>query len=51
MASDHVRRPHPWGYDADCPGCRETCNCGELVRKGILRECVHCRLVVLGVKP
>lgn len=41
MASDHLRRRHDRGTDAECPRCRETCHCDQ-VPEGAL--CVYCKL-------
>lgn len=49
MTSDHLRRPHEWGRDADCPACRERCYCDPHL--GDAGECVHCRLRRLGREP
>lgn len=40
MASDHLRRPHTWGFDAECPACRERCHCPDTFEP----PCVYCRL-------
>lgn len=54
MASDHIRTGvhlnHPYGTDAECPGCRETCYCHRLTERS-MRPCVACVLVILKQRP
>lgn len=45
MRSDHLRRPHDRGRDAECPRCRETCHC-EVTDT----PCVHCRLTDIEIR-
>lgn len=47
MASDHLRRPHTRGTDAECPRCREKCHC-EYRDPG--RSCVRCRLTEVEIR-
>lgn len=43
MPSEHTPWAHEWGYDRDCLACLDRCNCGDLVRRGVLPKCLHCR--------
>lgn len=48
MASDHVRGNHIFGFNAVCPGCKESCFCGGAGTPD--RKCVKCALVEIDDK-